>query len=108
MTPSQALLRLVYGPTKYYTLIIIQPDSPINKKNSKKNSSKDKKSFITKLSKGLSGIQGEFKRIVWPSRQTILKETTTVIFTSLLVGTIIVAMDFVYNAGFNAFVELLK
>jgi preprotein translocase subunit SecE len=76
--------------------------------NKDKKNEQEKKSFMARLSKGISGIKGEFKRIIWPNKQTLKRETITVIATSLVLGGIIVAMDFVYNTGFNAFFGLLQ
>jgi len=55
-----------------------------------------------------SGIIGEFKRITWPDRKTLVKMTVTVIITSGIFGGIIVAYDFVLGAGYNALVSLLN
>lgn len=43
------------------------------------------------------GIKAEFKKIVWPKRDVMIKSTYTVIVVSLLLGGIIAAID----AGFQ-------
>lgn len=43
------------------------------------------------------GIKAEFKKIVWPKRDIMIKSTYTVIVVSLLLGGIIAAID----AGFQ-------
>lgn len=55
----------------------------------------------------MGGIREEFKKITWPDRQTLLKQTGTVIVTSILMGIIIVAMDFVFGSMYYAFVQML-
>ncbi|MCL1845233.1 MAG: preprotein translocase subunit SecE [Defluviitaleaceae bacterium] len=49
--------------------------------------------------------RAEFRKIVWPSRETLFKHTVTVIAVSLLFGAYIMLNDFVFGALFNAFVE---
>ena len=53
------------------------------------------------------GIMGEFKRITWPDRKSLVKMTVTVIITSGIFGGIIVLYDFALAAGYDALVALL-
>ncbi len=72
-------------------------------KESKKNSKKDE-------NKGpgfFARHKAEFKKIKWPSREELLKETVIVIIISLAVGAIIFGMDTVFKFGFNKLVELI-
>lgn len=55
-----------------------------------------------------SGISEEFQKVIWPTRNVLIKETINVIFTCILIGIIIVAMDTVYTIGFNAFIQFLQ
>ena len=56
---------------------------------------------------GFADYKAEFKKIVWPSRMEIVKSTTTVIVTSLIVGVIITCMDTVFSTGYDALINLL-
>ena len=56
----------------------------------------------------IGGIMGEFKRITWPDRKSLIKMTVTVIITSGIFGAIIVGYDFVLAAGYDALVALLN
>ncbi|MCL2616767.1 MAG: preprotein translocase subunit SecE, partial [Defluviitaleaceae bacterium] len=38
-------------------------------------------------------VNGEFKKIVWPTRRELVKQTTTVIMVALMFGVIIFLMD---------------
>jgi preprotein translocase subunit SecE len=72
----------------------------------------DKKKEIKENKEGgfkewLSGIMGEFKRITWPDRKSLVKMTVTVIITSGIFGGIIVLYDFVLASGYDALVALL-
>jgi preprotein translocase subunit SecE len=51
-----------------------------------------KKSFF-------KGLKGEFKKIIWPDRKTLAKQTITVIFVSLVVGALITVIDFLLTTG---------
>ncbi|MCD8037089.1 MAG: preprotein translocase subunit SecE [Clostridiales bacterium] len=75
------------------------------KKSAPKKSSK--KSDKPGLSQKLADCRAEAKKIIWPNRETIRKNTITVIITSLLVGAIIFGMDTVYTTVLNLFIGLL-
>ena len=60
------------------------------------------------FSEWIGGIMGEFKRITWPDRKTLIKTTITVIATSGIFGGIIVGFDFALSAGYNALVTLIS
>lgn len=72
-------------------------------KKSKSNKNKDKKSFSEKVAE----CKAEFKKIIWPNRTTVRKNTVTVICTSLIIGVVIFGMDTVYTTVINLIVGLL-
>ena len=45
------------------------------------------------------GIKTEMKKVVWPTRQTVLKNTGTVLLCSLLIGVCIWVFDFVASSA---------
>lgn len=47
------------------------------------------------------GLKAEFKKIVWPTRETITKETTAVLFISVLLGILITVIDLIVRTGFE-------
>lgn len=49
----------------------------------------------------------EFKRIIWPARKDISKQTIMVILISLAFGAIIYGFDLLISYGFNALSLLL-
>ena len=72
-------------------------------KKSKKQNKKDEKKgpgFIAKH-------KAEFKKIKWPTRQELIKETVVVIFISLIVGAIIFGVDEVVQIGFSKILSIL-
>ncbi len=43
-------------------------------------------------------IKSEYQKIVWPSRQSLVKQTITVTITSLGLGLVVFCYDAVYSA----------
>ena len=44
-------------------------------------------------------LKGEFKRIIWPDKQRVAKQTVAVISVSVVVGVIIAIIDAVVKFG---------
>ena len=51
-------------------------------------------------------FRGEFKKIIWPNRADLIKQTTVVIVTSLLVAAVVFVMDFIYSNGFDFIMKI--
>ena len=84
--------------------------NPSEKNEVKKTAAKktDKKKNDKKsLSEKAADCKAEFKKIIWPNRETVRKNTITVICTSLIIGVIIFGMDTVYTTVINLIVGLL-
>ncbi len=47
------------------------------------------------------GFQSEFKKISWPDRKTLVRETITVTVVSVVLGVIIATLDMVLQYGIN-------
>ena len=54
-----------------------------------------------KISDFLNGIKAEFKKIVWPTKDDIVKETVAVISSSIVLGIIISILDFIFKILLN-------
>ena len=54
-----------------------------------------------KISDFLNGIKAEFKKIVWPTKDDIVKETVAVISSSIAIGIIISILDFIFKILLN-------
>ena len=52
-------------------------------------------------------FRGEFRKIVWPSRDDLIKHTITVIVISLIFGALIALMDGVFGMTFTTLVGML-
>lgn len=51
-----------------------------------------KKSFF-------KGLKAEFKKIVWPDRDTVTKQTAVVVTVSVILGIIIAILDLIMKYG---------
>lgn len=73
-------------------------------KESKKSSKKDENKGPGFFAKH----KAEFKKIKWPTREDLIKETVVVIIISLAVGAIIFGMDTVFKFGFTKLIDLIS
>lgn len=54
----------------------------------------EKKSFF-------KGVQEEFKKISWPDKNTLLKQSVVVVVISIVLGAIITILDWIMQIGVN-------
>ncbi|MBR4059079.1 MAG: preprotein translocase subunit SecE [Lachnospiraceae bacterium] len=52
------------------------------------------------------GVKAEFKKITWPDKTSLLKQTVAVISVSVVVGVVIAIMDFFIQYGVNILLSL--
>lgn len=45
------------------------------------------------------GLKAEFHRIIWPDKDTLVKETVTVTVVSIVLGIIIATLDMIIQYG---------
>ena len=64
------------------------------------------KSQKTQKKNWFKGLNVEFKRIIWPYKQTLVKETAAVVSVSVVLGAIIALVDFLAQYGFDILVNL--
>ncbi len=53
-----------------------------------------------------AGLKAEFKKIVWPDKKSLTKETTAVVIVSVILGLIIALMDYIIPYGVDFLVKL--
>ena len=46
-----------------------------------------------------AGLSAEFKKIIWPEKQSLVRQTTAVIAVSVVLGLIIALLDFAIQYG---------
>lgn len=52
------------------------------------------------------GLQAEFRKIKWPDRQSLVRQTIAVIIVSVIVGAIIAVLDMGIQYGIDFLVNL--
>ncbi|CCX63937.1 preprotein translocase [Firmicutes bacterium CAG:791] len=66
--------------------------------------SKDKtKAKESKAALFFKGVRAEFRKIIWPDRDTLLKQLAAVLVVTVLLGVVIALIDF----GFQNLIDLL-
>lgn len=58
-----------------------------------------KQTAASKISKFWSGVKAEFKKITWPDKDALLKQSIAVVVVSVVVGAIITILDFGLQYG---------
>ncbi len=61
----------------------------------------DSKSKESRISTFFDGIASEFKKISFPDRKTIIKQTATVTILSIILGVLIALVDTISQYGVN-------
>lgn len=47
------------------------------------------------------GVRSEFKKIVWPSFDVLMKQTGTVLVVSLIIGALVAGIDWIFGTAVN-------
>lgn len=76
-----------------------------NKKETKKKDEAYKVPFLTRIWRT---YYAEFRKIVWPTKETLVKHTITVAVVSLLFGAYIALVDGILTVLFGRFVQLIS
>ncbi len=61
----------------------------------------EKKGLFAKMADSFKGYKSEFKKIVWPSWNTVLKNTGVVVVFILVLGLFIYAVDMIFGLLFG-------
>ena len=59
----------------------------------------------TQKNSWFKGLSKEFKRIIWPDKMTVAKQTAAVVSVSGVLGIIIAVVDFVAKYGVDLLVK---
>ncbi len=52
------------------------------------------------------GVKSEFRKIIWPARDDLVKQTTAVTIVSVILGVIIALLDYLVQHGLDWLFEL--
>ncbi len=53
------------------------------------------------VKKFFDGVKAEFKKIIWPDQNTLLKQSIAVVGVSIVIGALIALIDTVVQFGVN-------
>ncbi|MDD5939989.1 MAG: preprotein translocase subunit SecE [Lachnospiraceae bacterium] len=68
--------------------------------------STDTKAKKSKTGGFWQGVQSEFRKIIWPDRDTLVRELIAVLAVSIVVGAIIALLDFGFENLINFLITL--
>ena len=51
------------------------------------------------------GLQAEFKKVVWPDKKTLARQTTAVVAVSVVLGALIAVIDVILRYGIDFLVK---
>ena len=60
-----------------------------------------KTATASKKKSRLQGLKAEFRRIIWQDKETITKETTAVVVSTVILGIIIALLDLLIKTGLD-------
>ena len=52
------------------------------------------------------GLKAEFRKIIWPDKETLAKQTAAVVVVSVLLGALISVVDVLMKLGIDKIVQL--
>ncbi len=52
------------------------------------------------------GLKAEFKKIIWPDKKSLTKQTVAVVATSIVLGIVIKILDVIMTYGIDALIKL--
>ena len=62
-------------------------------------------SEMTQKKSWFKGLKREFKKIIWPDKMTVAKQTAAVVSVSVILGLIIAIVDFIAQYGVDLLVR---
>lgn len=73
--------------------------SSSSKTPAKKKAKKD--GVFSKIADFFTGVKAEFGKIIWPTKDDIIKQTTAVVVVSAICCALIAVLDIVFEYGVN-------
>ncbi|WP_022765111.1 preprotein translocase subunit SecE [Butyrivibrio sp. XPD2006] len=55
----------------------------------------------SKIGAFFKGVKAEFARIIWPTRDDVIKQTTAVVVVSVIACALIALLDYAFEYGMN-------
>lgn len=60
----------------------------------------------TQKTSWFAGLKAEFSKIIWPDKQSLVRQTTAVVAVSVVLGLIITLLDYLIQYGIDILVKL--
>lgn len=70
-----------------------------------KKAKSGKPGFFARIKKYFRDTAGEFRKIVWPSRKTVINNTIVVLATVVVFAVVVGLLDFGFNTGRAALID---
>ena len=64
-----------------------------------------KAGWLSRVGQWFKGIKPEFKKIIWPDKMTLAKQTVAVVSVTVVLGIMIAVIDFVIQNGVDLLVR---
>ena len=65
-----------------------------------------KPNFFSKIGKKFKELRSEFKKLVWPTPQQLLKNSVVVLVCIVVFGVVLAGLDWLFSQGFVALSNL--
>ncbi len=72
---------------------------------SEKTQKKQKKSGDGKVKSWFKGLRAEFRKVIWPDKNAVARQTTAVVVVSVVLGAVITVLDTVIKYGLDLLVR---
>ncbi len=63
---------------------------------------------FSKLGSFFKGVKAEFGKIIWPTRDDVIKQTTAVVIVSAICCALIAGLDVAFETGMNYITTIFK
>lgn len=60
---------------------------------------------MAKIKAWWTGLSGEFKKIIWPNKASVVRQTVVVVIITVIAGVIISLLDNVIQLGLDAILK---
>lgn len=81
-------------------------DSENKNEMTEQNEPQKKAEKPAKKKNGFQNLKAEFKRIVWPDKNTVVKQSTAVIVVTIILGAVIALLDWVIKLGLDKILQM--
>ena len=61
---------------------------------------------MDKIKSFFAGVKAEFGKIIWPTRDDIIKQTTAVVVVSIICCALIAVLDYAFGFGMNTLTSI--